>query len=367
MTITNVNIFTPDFDFQKGALSFDGERITNTQNGEVIDGQGMYLIPGLIDLHFHGCVGYDFCDGTPESLQAIADYQAQSGTTAIAPASMTLPEEVLAKVFQNAANHTSKQGAILCGINMEGPFFSSAKKGAQNGEYLKNPEMPLYKRLQTAAKGLIKLVDVAPELPNALPFIKKATKEVVVSVAHTAANYEEAKAGFDAGATHVTHLYNAMTGFSHREPGILGAAFDSGANAELICDGVHVADSTIRITFALLGAEHIILISDSMRATGLTDGTYDLGGQEVTVKGNKATLKDGTIAGSVTNLFDCVRHAIGCGIPKEDVIRAATYNPAKELGVLKDMGTLEPGKLANFLLVDKGFNLQAVYVKGKKI
>ena len=367
MTITNVNIYTSNFDFQKGSLSIDGERIVDTPQGEIIDGQGMYLIPGLIDLHFHGCVGYDFCDGTPEALNAIADYQAKSGITAIAPASMTLPEETLAKVFANAASHTSDKGAILCGINMEGPFFCTEKKGAQNGSYLKNPDIALYRRLQDAANGLIKLVDVAPELPDALPFITEISKETVVSIGHSAADYQTAKAGFDAGASHVTHLYNAMTGFSHREAGIIGAAFDSGANAELICDGVHVSDPVIRITFSLLGAEHIILISDSMMAAGLDDGKYALGGQPVIVKGNVATLEDGTIAGSVTNLFDCMRHAIACGIPKEDAVRAATYNPAKELGVLSEMGTLEPGKLANFLLLDEDFNLQTVYVKGKRI
>ncbi len=367
MTLTNVSIYTPNFDFQSGSLSFDGERITDTPQGEVIDGEGMYLIPGLIDLHFHGCVGYDFCDGTPEALLAIANYQAKSGVAAIAPASMTLPEETLTRVFQNAASHSSEKGAILCGINMEGPFFCTEKKGAQNPAYLKTPDVALYRRLQEAAKGLIKLVDVAPELPEALPFITEVSKETVVSLGHSNANYQTALAGFDAGATHVTHLYNAMTGFSHRESGIIGAAADKGANVELICDGVHVSDPVIRLTFRLFGAERVILISDSMMATGLEDGDYTLGGQDVKVTGNLATLADGTIAGSVTNLFACLRYTIHCGIPKEDAIRAATYNPAQELGVLSEMGTLEPGKLANFLLVDKDFNLKAVYIKGKKI
>lgn len=366
MMISNANIYTKDFRFCKGDLFVSGERIVDHAEGEKIDAEGMYLIPGLIDLHFHGSMGADFCDGTEESLQTIADYQGKCGITAIAPASLAMPEEVLTRAFAAAAAHTSDRGAILCGINMEGPFFAPAKKGAHALENLKNPDAELFHRLQKAAKGLIKLVDIAPDTEGAIPFIREISQETIVSVAHSAADYDTAMAAFSAGASHVTHLYNAMSGFSHREPGILGAAFDSGARVELICDGFHVDDTVLRMTFRLFGSDRIIMISDCLNATGLPDGTCTSAGLEVFIVDGKARLADGTIAGSTTHLFDGMRHAISIGIPPEDAIRAATYNPARQLGVLDEMGTLETGKLANFLLLDQDFALKAVYIKGKR-
>lgn len=367
MTIKNARIFTKAFTFEEGELSFDGALITEHSCGDTFDTQGMMVIPGLIDLHFHGCVGHDFCDGTPEAIAAIAGYQAKNGITGIAPASMTLPEATLKRVFETAAAYQSEEGAVFCGINMEGPFFCAAKKGAQNPAYLQKPDIPLYRRLQDAAKGNLKLVDVAPELEGAIPFIEEVSKEAVVSLGHTTADYETASAAFRAGATHVTHLYNAMPPFTHRAPGVVGAAADAGAKVELICDGVHVADPVIRATYKLFGEDCIILISDSMMATGLEDGMYSLGGQAVKVTGNLATLEDGTIAGSATNLFDCLRHTVSCGIPLESAIKMATFNPAQELGVLSEMGTLEPGKMANFVILDDELRIHAVYVKGKAV
>ena len=367
MIIQNARIFSPDFTFVPGELSFEGKIFTENPSGQKWDAQGMMVIPGLIDLHFHGCVGYDFCDGTKEAFQAIAQYQAQSGVTGIAPASMTLPEETLTRVFQNAAEFAWDKGAVFCGINMEGPFFSKEKKGAQNPAYLKDPDIALYQRLQKAAAGKIKLVDIAPELEGAERFIAEISKEAVVSLGHTTAEYAVAMNAFASGASHVTHLFNAMPPFTHRAPGVVGAAADAGANVELICDGIHIADSVIRAVYKLFGEEHVILISDSMMAVGLEDGMYSLGGQPVQVTGNRALLHDGTIAGSATNLFDCMRHTVACGIPLESAIRSATYNPAAELGVLDQMGTLEPGKLANFVIIDDALKIHAVYVRGQKI
>lgn len=367
MIIKNARIFSPDFTFVPGELSFEGEILTDKGSGQVWDVQGMMIIPGLIDLHFHGCVGYDFCDGTKEAFQAIAEYQARNGVTGIAPASMTLPEETLIRVFQNASDFQWDKGAVFCGINMEGPFFSKEKKGAQNPAYLKEPDIALYRRLQKAASGKIKLVDIAPELAGAEKFIAEVSGEAVVSLAHTTADYDTAMQAFAAGASHVTHLFNAMPPFTHRAPGVVGAAADAGANVELICDGIHIADSVIRAVYKLFGGEHVILISDSMMAVGLEDGLYSLGGQPVQVTENRALLKDGTIAGSATNLFDCMRHTVACGIPLESAVRSATYNPAAELGVLDQMGTLEPGKFANFVIMDDDLKIHAVYVRGQKI
>lgn len=367
MTIKNLNIFTKDFRFVPGELHISGDCLTSEPSGPVRDGEGLLAFPGLIDLHFHGCAGHEFCDGTPEAMSAIAAYQAKNGITGMAPASLTLSEETLANAFANAATYASQDGAELCGIHMEGPFFSEAKKGGQNPAYLKAPDIALFRRLQEKAQGLIKIVDVAPELEGAFPFIREASKSAVVSLAHTAADYDAAMAGFSAGATHVTHLFNAMPPFSHRAPGVVGAALDADARVELICDGIHIHPSVIRAAFRMFGEDRVILISDSIRATGLSDGTYTMGGQDITVRGRLVTLADGTICGSATNLFECVRCAVSFGIPLETALRAATFNPARELGVLDRMGTLEPGKLASFVLTDRALAIKAVYLRGKKL
>ena len=371
MIIQNALVFTEDFLFEKKNLYIRDRYIAEEAGAdeEIVNAEGLYAIPGLIDIHLHGCAGFDFCDGTDAALSAMAAYEAQNGITAFAPASMTLPEETLLQVFRTAVQYSrqDRDGAMFCGINMEGPFFSPEKKGAQNGAYLQKPDLALFHRLQNAADGRIKLVDIAPELEGALPFIKAAAQEVNVSVAHTAADYQTARQAFAAGARHVTHLYNAMPPFSHRAPGVVGAACDAGAAVELICDGVHVHESMIRATWKLFGNDRVVLISDSMRAAGLQDGCYTLGGQEVTVRGSHATLSDGTIAGSVTNLFDCMRKAVSFGIPLECAVRAATYNPACEIGEEARMGTLSASKLANVVLLDRALNLRAVYIAGRQV
>ena len=322
-----------------------------------IDASGCYVIPGLIDLHFHGCHGEDFSDATPDGLQTIADYALENGVTYICPAGMTLPEEQLMKVCQNAARHlnTSKHGAKLVGINLEGPFLSDAKKGAQNGSYLRNPDLSLLEKLQETSDGLVKLVTIAPELPGSMDFIRNA-KNVTISVGHTAADYETAAAAFSAGAKQVTHLYNGMHPLHHRSPGVIVAAFDApDTKVELICDGIHVHPGVVRATFQMFGKERVILISDTLRAAGMPDGQYTLGGLDVLVQGNRAVLADSpdTLAGSATNLMDCLKTAVSFGIPLADAVRAATYNPAQALGMENQIGTLDVGKEATMVLLDK--------------
>lgn len=223
-------------------------------------------------------------------------------------------------------------------------------------------------RLQEASGGLIRLVDIAPEEPGAMEFIDRVKGKVVVSLAHTAADYETAKEAIEHGASHATHLYNAMPPLNHRNPGVIGAVRDAGdCRAELICDGVHVHPAMIRATFAMFGAERMILISDSMRATGLADGEYTLGGHAVTVKGNLATLHDGTIAGSATNLMDCMRYVVNeVGISLETALMCATENPAREIGIFDETGSIHVGKKADFVLLDKKLNIVGVYVDGKE-
>ena len=373
MIIKDANIFTQDNRFVKGSVVVENGRFVSIAEqpehaGEVIEAKNLYMIPGLVDIHFHGCMGADMCDGTKEALDVITQYEASVGVTSVCPATMTIPKDELSAVMKNAGAYAYHGGAHLVGINMEGPFISPAKKGAQAAENIMHCDYEYFNQLQDAAGGLIKLVDIAPEEAGAMEFIDKVKGTVVVSLAHTASDYDTAMEAIAHGASHATHLYNAMPPLNHRNPGVIGAVRDSdNCHVELICDGVHIHPSVIRATFAMFGAQRMILISDSMRATGLDDGEYTLGGQPVTVKGNLATLHDGTIAGSATNLMDCMRFAVKhAGLPLETAVMCATANPAKEIGIFDEVGSIAVGKKADFVLLDQDLNLAGVYIDGKE-
>ena len=371
MIIRNVKVFQKDGAFKAGEIYINGSRIADMSQDsgseEILDGKGAYAIPGLTDIHFHGCVGHDFSDGTQEAIKALAEYELSQGITQICPATMTLAEETLMQISRAAANYDNASGARLVGINMEGPFVSEKKKGAQNGLYIRKPDADMFRRLQKEADGLYKLIALAPEEEGAMEFIDELKEEAVISLAHTTADYETSMEAFRRGASHVTHLFNAMPPFSHREPGVTGAAFDTpDCDVELITDGIHICPTMVRAVFRLFGDDRVILISDSMMATGLTDGDYSLGGQPVKVKGNLATLADGTIAGSATNLMDCLRTAVKkMGIPLESAVKCAAVNSARSIGIDDRYGSLEPGKIANIVLRDEELGLQAVIYEGK--
>ncbi len=370
MIIKNGLVFTEKGIFEKENLYIENDKICTNAEGNVIDATDLYVIPGLTDIHFHGCVGYDFCDGTKEAIEKMADYQLMNGITTICPASMTFSEEQLTEIFSNAANYKSDKGATLVGINMEGPFISMEKKGAQNGEYIHKPDADMFYRLQKAANGLIKLCDIAPEVDGAMECIETIAKDVRVSVAHTAADFDIAEKAFCKGAQHVTHLYNAMPPYSHRAPGVIGAACDNeNVMVELICDGVHSHPATVRTTFKMFGDDRVVLISDSMMACGLDDGQYTLGGQDVTVKGNLATLTElGNIAGSVTNLMKCLRKAVKeMQIPLESAVKCATANPTKAIGIYDTYGSLTPGKQADVVLLDKDLEIKYIIKSGEVV
>ena len=337
-----------------------------------VDLMGAFVLPGLVDLHSHGNSSADFSDGDYEGLKRMAAYLAQNGVTSFAPASMTLPYDKLSRAYKTAVklNEEKPRGlAKLAGINMEGPFFSEKRKGAQNAEYLRLPDYEAFSRLYEESKGLLKIVDIAPELEGAVEFIGKASKKSVVSIAHTDASYEEAIAGINAGATHLTHLFNAMPPLHHRKPGVIGAAAEDKriAGVELISDGIHVHPSMVRLAFSVFGAERICLISDALSCCGESDGEYMLGGQKVYVSGKTATLADGTLAGSVANLFDCMKRAIEFGIAPEDAIRAASYNPARELGVQNRVGSIALGRCADFIVCGSGLKLKEVYIDAELV
>ena len=374
MILKNAKIYTPEHRFVTGQLVIREGRIVPESEPlpgeEVLDCEGMYALPGLVDLHFHGAVGYDFCDGTEEAIQALADFEASKGVLAICPATMTFSEEILNKVMDAAAAHKNGKGADLVGINMEGPFISPYKVGAQNPAYLHAPDVGMFRRLNKRAGGLIKLVDVAPEEAGATEFIRNCCEETRISIAHTCTDYETACRAFDAGVTHMTHLYNAMPGINHRDPGPIIAALEKGGEVELITDGVHIHPAMVRFTFNTFGDDKVILIADSMMACGLPDGQYSLGGQAVTVKGPRATLTDqpGVIAGSATCLYDCMKRAVlNMGVPLESAVRAASENPARSLGIEADYGSLAEGRYGNVILADEQLNIHSIIQKGVRI
>ena len=375
MRIANGQVFDLKEGFVSRDVCTDGTLISKTSgDGNVLDAAGCYVIPGLVDVHFHGCVGEDFSDATPDGLQKIADFELSQGVAYICPAGMTLPEDQLTAICRNTAAHRKKNagGAEVVGAHLEGPFLCMAKKGAQNGDYLHDPDAAMLERLQKAAEGCVRLVTLAPEQPNSVEFIKAASKMGIhVSLGHTVADYETAKAAFEAGADHATHLYNAMPPLAHRDPGVIGAAFDvPHVQPELICDGIHVHGSAVRAAFRLFGKERMILISDSLRATGMPDGEYPFGGQMIEVHGNRATIlgHPETLAGSVTSLMGCLRQAVSFGIPLADAVRACTYNPARSIGIDGRAGTLDVGKEASIVLLnEKDLSIKAIVFKGQKI
>lgn len=372
MIIRNAKVFSDGCRFvEKDLVIRDGRVVFGAAplpEEEVLDAQGAYALPGLVDIHFHGAVGHDFCDADEAGLQAIADFEASKGVLAICPATMTFDEEILNGIMDVAAAHKNERGADLVGINMEGPYISPNKVGAQNPKYVMGADAGMFRRLQERSGGLIKLVDIAPEVEGNLDFIRDCHNETRISIAHTCADYDTAKAAFAAGASHMTHLYNAMPGITHRDPGPIIAALEEGAEVELITDGVHIHPAMVRFTFNTFEDDHVILIADSMMACGLPDGEYSLGGQAVTVRGPRATLTEhpGTIAGSATCLYDCMKHAVlDMGVPLASAVRAASLNPARSIGIDADYGSLEAGRWGNVILADEQLNILKVIRKGE--
>ena len=366
MIIKNGLVFQEDGTFRQQDLYVENGQIAASEaeitDKTEVDASGLKVIPGLVDVHSHGAFGHDFCDADPEGLKVILQYEKEHGVTSYCPTSMTLAKEKLLDIFATAAKiDESPELSRIIGVNMEGPLIDIKKKGAQAGDYIRVPDASFFRKCNEASGNQIKLVTLAPNVDNAFEFIEEVKDEVMVSIGHTTANYDCAKKAMDLGAKHVTHLYNAMPPFAHRDPGVVGAACDTpDCMVELICDGFHIHPSTIRTTFKMFGEERVVLISDSMMATGMPNGKYELGGQEVTMKDHFAALADGTLAGSATNLFDCMKNAMKFGISEAAAIFAATRNPAKSIGVYDKVGSLTPGKFADMVLVDENYEIKQV-------
>ena len=365
MIIKSGKVFQEDGSFLEQTLYVNAHRLVDKaeyqDDGEIIDAEGLLVLPGLVDIHSHGAAGEDFSDGNPEGLKKILRYERSCGITSYCPTSMTFPKERLRQIFASIKGAQTEEGAKVVGINMEGPFLDPAKKGAHVEKWIAAPDVAFVRELNQDVDGLVRLVTLAPNMDGAEEFIKEMHEEVCISLGHTAADYDCASRAMKFGAHHVTHLYNAMQPFGHRAPGLIGAAMDDPeCMVELICDGYHIHPSAIRAAFRMFGPERVILISDSMRATGMENGTYELGGQEVTVKDRKAVLKDGTLAGSATNLYGCMCKAVEFGIPLEQAIMAATANPARSIGIFDRVGSIRIGKQADLLLVSENLELKRV-------
>lgn len=366
MILKNCTFFNEEFEKEFGDIKIENGRITEigffTEDGR--DMSGKILLPGFVDIHIHGCAGGDFSDGTAEAFDKISAELAKHGVTSFCGTTMTLPQERLKTICKAAEGYAAPKSKLV-GVNLEGPYIAPAKKGAQNGEFVRPCSISEIEEL-TEICGNIKLITIAPETSDSTDFIRYISKKMTVSVGHSEAAEEQCRKAIENGVTHATHLYNAMTPQTHRSAGIVGTALDSGITCEIICDGAHVCPTVLRNTFKILGENRACVISDSMRAAGLGTGEFELGGQTVYVSENDsvARLKDGTIAASITNLFDEFKNLLAYGIDFKTALKSCTINPARVIGEDKNIGSVAAGKCADLLAVDEALNIQEVYIDG---
>lgn len=373
MLLIHANYLDEDFRLVQGDIEIEdgkilrvGKDLPRKEEDLAVDCAGSYtVVPGFVDVHIHGCAGADTCDATREALEAMAAFLLAHGVTSFCPTTMTTSRETIQAALlaaKDMMDHPMEGGARVVGVNMEGPFIAKERKGAQKEEDILPPDFPLFQQFYEESGGIVRLVDVAPEQPGGLDFVEKASQLCTVSIAHTTADYDQAKAAFDKGVTHATHLFNAMSGLHHRKPGVVGAVFDdSRVRGELICDGFHIHPAVLRAAFQLLG-DRALIVSDSMRANGTPEGeAFDLGGQMVTVHQGKALLPDGTIAGSVTNLHQEIKNLVSFGVPFEQAVKAATLLPARAIGLDGEIGSIAPGKRADLVVLDENLDIAAVY------
>ncbi|MFG0216533.1 N-acetylglucosamine-6-phosphate deacetylase [Brevibacillus porteri] len=377
----------------KGRLVADGQELHNglvvVENGtityagkadeygkalpdHVVTVEDGWICPGFVDMHMHGIDGYDTMDGTPESLQAISTALARHGVTSFLATTMTAPYDQLEQVLVNIAQNSREglPGARAIGIHLEGPWINPRYKGAQKEENIAIPKLDAVQKLYGLSEGLIKVVTIAPEQPEALEAIAwLKERDVIVSAGHTGATFAQATEAVDAGVRHFTHCFNAMTGLHHREPGVVGAAmYHEQLSTELIADGIHVHPAVMKILYRVKTAERLALVSDSMRAAAMGEGTYDLGGQEVHVHDNQAKLADGTLAGSILTLNRAVGNMVTLsGVALPEAVEMASHTPASILGMGEKKGRLAAGYDADITVLNEQFDVTMTFVGGKEV
>lgn len=321
------------------------------------------VLPGFVDQHIHGAGGSDGMDGTVNDIAVIADTVAAEGTTSFLVTTMTQSKENITNALRAVKEYQASgrtQGARVAGVHLEGPFIAASHKGAQPLEYVQQPDITTFDAYNESSGNAIKIVTLAPEVAGSLPLIAHLKeKNVVASVGHTAASYSAIKQAVDAGASNVTHTYNAQTALHHREIGTVGSAMllDE-LTCELIADTIHVSVPAMQLLVKNKPADKLVLITDAMRAKGLPDGESELGGQKVFVKNGEARLADGTLAGSVLKMNKAVQNLVEkVGIPFEKAVDCATINPAKMLGIDNETGSITVGKRADFTVLDSSYNV----------
>ena len=375
MLIKNCNIIYLD-KIEKGSVLIENGKIkeinpSNVNDTEVIDAEGLYLSPGFIDVHIHGAGGCDTMDGTVESINTIAKTIVEHGTTSFTPTTMTVAAEDIRKSMKviKKLKEEGTEGANVLGTHLEGPFISPKAIGAQNPNFLLAPSVENYNKIVGDYGDAVVSITMAPEVEGAKELIKYLSDNgVTVSMGHTKATYDEAIEGIKCGACHSTHLYNAMTPFTHREPGVVGATFDTDITTETISDGIHISYPALRTAYKQKGTDKVLLVSDAMEACGMPDGQYSLGGQDVIVKNGAARLLDGTLAGSVLTLDKAVKNIYSnSNYPLNEVVRMATYNGAKHCHVEDHKGLIKEGYDADLILFNEDIEIQKVFVKGKKV
>lgn len=372
--IINGKIILPNKVFENMAILFD-DRIrkiismdeVELSEYEVIDAQGNYVAPGLVDIHIHGYLGEDVSDGSVEGIKKMAQGLVENGVTSWCPTTMTVSMEEINKAFdcvRQVKNSSEYYGAKILGVNSEGPFINPAKKGAQAEEHILRPDGDFI----LENKDIIRLFTVAPEVDGALECIEKVSSEsdITVSMGHTDATYEEANAGIKSGVTHTTHLFNAMTALMHRNPGVVGAALSNdNVSCELIADTFHVNKGLFSLVSKIKG-DKLCLITDCIRAGGMPDGDYTLGGQPVKKQGIQCLLPDGTIAGSVLKLNDAVNNLYSnTDLTISQAVDCASINPAKAVSVDGEIGSLEEGKKADIIITDSEFAVMMTIIDGE--
>lgn len=376
MLLANALVCDENFRMIDSALRIEKDRIAGLVSEDTpaaddrINLNGCMILPGFIDVHIHGAAGADICDGTPEAIRTVSHFLSTRGVTRFCPTTMTTSALDLEHIISNIASCMNKEtnGAMIQGIHLEGPFLSAEKCGIQNEKFIKNPDISYFKRLNDTFPGAIRIVDVAPEKEGAMEFVEEASKICSVSMSHTSADYKIATDAIRRGLSHASHLFNAMPPLNHRNPGAVMAVFDSEkVTAELICDGIHIHPAIIRMAFSLLGRDRTIVVSDSMRAAGMPDGEYFLGGKKVLVYDKRTSYANGRLAGSVSNLLEEFKNLIRYGIPFDHAVRSVTINPARRLKIDSVTGSIEKGKFADLTVLDKNMNVRMTILMGKII
>jgi N-acetylglucosamine-6-phosphate deacetylase len=380
--LKNAVIYEENGKIEQGYVLTEGDKILEagpmsscpaSSEAEVVElSPSFSVIPGFIDVHIHGAAGADVMDATSDALRTMAEVLPKEGTTSFLATTMTAPSEQIEQALRSVAQYMQSANqsgkAEILGIHLEGPFISPKRAGAQHPNNIIEPNIELFQKWQNIANGHIRLVTLAPEEKNGLALTAHLKETgVVASIGHSDAVYKQVKAAIDAGVTHATHLFNGMRGIHHREPGVAGAVLmHEEVICELIADGIHVAPEMVRFAYRTKGSAGLILITDAMRAKCLGAGIYELGGQEVTVQGEKATLRDGTLAGSILKLGDALKNAMAyTGCTLEDIIRMASWNPAKQLGVLDRKGSIRAGKDADIVVLNEQHDVVMTICRGE--